>query len=636
MMRFMRGNAVFVLVIVILIVGVFIGTIFLVWGRGSSGSSKSERSVAAWVGTAEIPYAEYLRAHDSRMEFYRRFYPGISTNDLEKRFRIKKSALDSAIGRRLLLEEAQRMGLVAGDEEIASKVRETQAFQDNGVFDPKKYREVLVASGIKTVAYEDEVRGELLAGKVRALVQEPVQVAEADAFEEFRREKEKIRLSLVILPPSAPGTGASVPLQEARRVFEADPAKYTRSERARFAYAAVLAKDFQPAAPASDAELLSYYQQSPAEFKTERSVHARHILFRLAEGAAPEEEKKIRERAQFVLGKAKAGTDFAALAREFSQDSSGTSGGDLGWFSAGQMDPAFEQAAFALGKGQVGDLVRTKFGFHIIKIEETREAGTPTFEQARAEVSRKRAAAAARAAVASRVEQINDALAAGEFDAVAAKFGMTVRTTDLVPREGLLPGPAARPEAVESLFGLAEGEVSELLRQGDDYWVYKMLAKRPAAVPTFEEARPDVERFLLAEQARDRSLGEGRLRLEELRRGEQPQSIAARGKGEVRETAYFTQRDFVAEAGIKGELLQGAFALGIGSFGGPIVAPDGRLILYRVDGKLPVTREAFTGEKDAVIARLRTQKRDQFFESWMEDLRRVRTVKINEALVGKL
>jgi len=635
MMRFIRSNAIFVLIIVIFIVGVFIGTIFLVWGRGSMSSSKSERSVAAWVGTEEVPYAEFVRAHDSRIEFYRRFYPGIPAAELEKRFRIKKGALDSAIGRRLLLDEARRMGLVVGDEEIASKVRATAAFQENGAFDPKKYREVLAASGVKTVAYEDDVRGELLAGKVRALVQEPVQVAEAEAFEEYRRDKEKVRLSLVILPPPAPGTGAVVPLQDARRAFDADPAKYTRPERARFAYAAVLAKDFQPAAPASEAELRSYYDQNPAEFRTERSVHARHILFRLAEGAAPDEEKKVRERAQFVLGKAKAGTDFAALAREFSQDSSGPAGGDLGWFTAGQMVPAFEQAAFALSKGQVSDLVRTKFGIHIIKVEEAREAGTPAFEQARAEVARKHAAAAARAAVASRVEQLNDALAAGEFYAVASKFGMTVRTTDLVPREGPLPGPAARPEVGESLFGLAEGEVSELLRQGDDYWVYKVLAKRPAAVPTFEEARADVERVLQGEQSGERSLGEGRLRLEDLRRGEQLQAVAARGKGEVRETAFFTQRDFVAEAGIKGELLQAAFSLGIGTFGGPVVAPDGRVLLYRVEAKLPVAREAFLPEKDAVMARLRSAKRDQFFESWIEDLRRVRAVKINEALVGK-
>lgn len=635
MMRFIRSNAVFVLVVVIFIVAVFIGTIFLVWGRGDTSSSQTERSVAAWVGTAEIPYAEYLRAHDSRMEFYRRFYPGITAADLEKRFRIKKGALDSAIGRRLLLDEARRMGLVAGDEEIAAKVRETAAFQENGVFDPKKYREVLAASGIKTVAYEDDVRGELLAAKVRALVQEPVQVAEAEAFEEFRRDKEKVRVSLVVLEPVSPAAGATVAEQDARRAFDADPAKYTRPERARFAHAVVLAKDFEPAAAASDAELKSYFEQNAAEFNIERSVRARHILFRIAEDAAPEEERKLRERAQFVLDKARAGTDFPALAREFSQDSTGPDGGDLGWFSAGQMVPAFEQAVFALGKGQVSDLVRTEFGFHIVKVEETREAGAPSFEQVRAEVARKRAAAAARQAVAARVEELNEELAAGELEEVASKFGMAVRTTDLVPREGPIPGPAARPELVEALFALSEGETGEPIRQGDDYWVYKMLAKRPSAVPSFDEARPDVERELLAEQARERALGEGRLRLEDLRRGETLQGVAARrAKGEVRDTAYFTQRDFVAEAGVRGEFFQGAYSLGVGSFGGPVAAPDGRVILYRVDGKIPATREEFLAEKDAVVARLRGAKRDQFFEAWLEDLRRLRTVKINEALVG--
>jgi peptidyl-prolyl cis-trans isomerase D len=618
-----------------LIVGVFIGTIFLVWGRGGSGSSTAERSVAAWVGTAEVPYAEFVRAYDSRLEFYRRFYPGISTDELEKRFRVKKGALDSTIGRRLLLDEARRMGLVVSDEEIAGKVRETPAFQENGAFDPKKYREVLAASGIKTMLYEEDVRGELLAAKVRALVQEAVQVPEAEAFEEFKREKEKLRLALVILPAAAPATGATVPLEQVRRAFDADPAKYTRPERAKFAYAAILAKDFAPA-PASDADLRDYFEKNPGEFKTERSVHARHILFRLAEGAPADEEKKIRERAQFVLEKARSGADFAALAREFSQDSSGPAGGDLGWFAAGQMVPAFEKAAFALGKGKVSDLVRTQFGLHIIKVEETREAGAPTFEQARADVARKVGAVAARAAIASRVEQINDALGTSELEAVAAKFGLTLHTTELVPREGPLPGPAARPETADSLFALPEGEVSQLLRQGDDYWVYKMMTKRPSSVPSFEEARADVERDLLAAQALERSLNEGRLRLADLKRGEDPKSLAARSKGELRETAFFTQRDFVAEAGIKGELLQGAFSLEIGAFGGPVAAPDGRVILYRVDGRLPATREAFLADKDAVATKLRSAKRDQYFESWMEDLRRVRAVKINDALVGKL
>jgi parvulin-like peptidyl-prolyl isomerase len=188
----------------------------------------------------------------------------------------------------------------------------------------------------------------------------------------------------------------------------------------------------------------------------------------------------------------------------------------------------------------------------------------------------------------------------------------------------------------ESLFGLGEGEVSELLRQGEDYWIYKMVVKRAAAAPSFEEARAQVERDLRGEDARERAVGEARQRLEELRRGEKPEQLAARLKGEARETAFFTQREFVAEAGLKGEQFAEAFALEAGSFGGPVAAPDGRIILYRVAAKVPATREAFAAEKTTVRERLRDAKKDRLFEAWLEDLRRVRSVKINTQLVGNL
>ncbi|HWR97588.1 MAG TPA: peptidyl-prolyl cis-trans isomerase [Candidatus Methanoperedens sp.] len=637
MMRFIRNNAVFVLVVVILIVAVFIGTIFLVWGRGSMSSSSSERSVAAWVGKTEIPYAEFVKSHDARLEFYRRFYPNMGAAELEKRFKIRKGALDAAIARRLLLDEAQRLGLGVGADEIGRKIRETAAFQVNAVFDPKKYREVLAASGITPTLYEEDVRGELLSGKVKTIVQGPVQISEAEAFEEYRRDREKVRLALVILPPAAAAPGAAVAAERLRQAYDADPAKYTLPERIQVACAAVRAQDLPAPPAASEDDLRRYFEENPAEFRIEKGVRARHILFKLAEDAPADEEKKIRERAEFVLGKARGGADFEALAKEFSQDSSGPAGGELGWFTAGQMVPEFEQAAFALGKGQVSEaLVRTQFGFHIIKVEDTRAAGSPAFEQVRAQVAERAAAAARRAALAARVEQVNDALADGEFDAVAARFGLAVQTTGLVPREGPLPGAAARPDVAESLFGLGEGEVSEFIRAGEDFWVYKVLAKRASSVPSFEEARAQVERGLLAEDARERGLGEARLRLEELRRGEKPEALAARLKGEAKETAFFTQREFVAEAGLKGELFAAAFALEAGAFGAPVAAPDGRIVIYSVSAKVPATREGFDAEKSAVLERLRTAKRDRLFESWIEDLRRLRSVKVNTQLVGAL
>ena len=92
----------------------------------------------------------------------------------------------------------------------------------------------------------------------------------------------------------------------------------------------------------------------------------------------------------------------------------------------------------------------------------------------------------------------------------------------------------------------------------------------------------------------------------------------------------------MAEAGVKGEIFVEAFGLEAGALGGPVAAPDGRVLIYRVAARLPASREAFALEKAAVIERLRSAKKDRLFEAWLEDLRRVRSVKINTQLVGTL
>jgi parvulin-like peptidyl-prolyl isomerase len=137
-----------------------------------------------------------------------------------------------------------------------------------------------------------------------------------------------------------------------------------------------LTRDIQSSARVSQEDVQTYYQDHPGRFQ---QVQARHILFSTRNPdnspGPPPDAQKVRERAEAVLKRAKAGEDFAALAKEFSEDpGSRDGGGDLGFFGQGQMTPAFEKGAFSLGPGQISDLVETPFGFHIIKVEANRIA----------------------------------------------------------------------------------------------------------------------------------------------------------------------------------------------------------------------------------------------------------------------
>lgn len=132
----------------------------------------------------------------------------------------------------------------------------------------------------------------------------------------------------------------------------------------------------------TDADAKAYYDLHPQEMQKPEEVRASHILVRVPEGATDEAKKTARAKADTALGKVKAGGDFAALAKEYSDDTgSAVQGGDLGFFGRGRMVPAFETAVFAMKIGQVSEVVESQFGFHVIKLIDRHDAQTAPFEE---------------------------------------------------------------------------------------------------------------------------------------------------------------------------------------------------------------------------------------------------------------
>ncbi len=139
------------------------------------------------------------------------------------------------------------------------------------------------------------------------------------------------------------------------------------------------------AAP-TDAQVREFYDKNPDKFKQEEAVRASHILFRVPENADAATKKKALDQAQSVLKQARGGGDFAELAKKYSADGSAQQGGDLNFFTKGQMVPAFDEAAFAMKPGQISDIVTTQFGYHIIKVTDRRQPSTVPFDQVSARI----------------------------------------------------------------------------------------------------------------------------------------------------------------------------------------------------------------------------------------------------------
>jgi peptidyl-prolyl cis-trans isomerase C len=152
--------------------------------------------------------------------------------------------------------------------------------------------------------------------------------------------------------------------------------------RANLAVSKLLEREVGPKISVKPTDISAFYEKNPDKFQQPETVHASHVLIAVPQQADEATKKAARTKAEDVLKQARAGADFARLARTMSNDASAQRGGDLGFFPKGQMVPAFEAAAFALQPGQISDVVETPLGFHVIKVLERRTAQTVPFAQA--------------------------------------------------------------------------------------------------------------------------------------------------------------------------------------------------------------------------------------------------------------
>ena len=242
----------------------------------------------------------------------------------------------------------------------------------------------------------------------------------------------------------------------------------------------------------SPQDIARSYEDNQQQYATPEQVRASHILLK-TEG---KDEAVVKKQAEELLAKVKAGADFADLAKKNSQDeTSAVKGGDLDFFGKGRMVPEFDKAAFTLAPGQISDLVKTQYGFHIIKVTEKKAATTKTLEEVRAQIEDQLKWDRAQA----EAQRISDDVAgklklAADFDTVAKPRGLTVGESALFSREEPITGLGMAPAAVERAFELKDGEISEAIRTPQGFAFLMVTGRQDAYVPKLEEVKVRVKR----------------------------------------------------------------------------------------------------------------------------------------------
>jgi peptidyl-prolyl cis-trans isomerase D len=326
--------------------------------------------------------SEFERARQQQREAEGEQFDAVAFESVENKRRVLERMVDQAALRLF----AAGSGVAVGDAQVRTTIEGIPGFQVDGRFDPQRYQLALQSQvPARTPQQFQELVRE---GLQQSLV--PTQVAESafvTAFEVDRVLKllgERRDVSFVVLPPPTLDTGA-ISAEAIRDWYRTHARDYTAPETVTIEYVEIDGNALPPPPAADDAALRARYEQEKARFVEPERRLASHILVRVEQGASDAEKQAAEQEARTLAAQAAAaGADFAALAREHSDDAgSRAGGGDLGWVEKGAMVGAFDEALFAMESGEVRGPVKTDFGWHVIQLREVRSGQQVPFEDAR-------------------------------------------------------------------------------------------------------------------------------------------------------------------------------------------------------------------------------------------------------------
>lgn len=403
----------------------------------------------------------------------------------------KRKLLDDMIDEQLMRLAAERDGIVVSDAEVRKQIQEIPDFQVDGKFDPDRYQLLLASQNPPQTprTFEQSVRDTMQYGLIPSRLARSGFVTDVELDRLMRLLGERRDVSFVVMPPPPADTTPVTPAQ-IQDWYKAHARDYRSPETVRLEYVEVDGSALPPPV-VDEAALRKRYDEQAAKYSTAEQREVSHILVQVAADASDADKKAAEARAKKLAGQAReAGADFAALARANSDDAgSKAAGGSLGWLTKGGMPGAFDDAAFAMGAGEVRGPVKTDFGWHIIKVNQLRGGTRQPFETVRAQLEQEMLEGDRERAFNELSGKLVDAVYKNpnSLEPAAKSLGLLVQTTPVFSRSGG-PGIAADQKVLRAAFSdtlVRDGTASDPIELSPTHIVLiRVIEHRPeAALP---------------------------------------------------------------------------------------------------------------------------------------------------------
>ncbi len=537
MLKFMRQHATswFIKIALGLII-----IVFIFWGVG--GFRGNEAAVVAKIGNTVIDVKSYRTAYEKMVDYYRKQYKSQWNDTLLKLFDIKHRVLNQLIDRVLIAQEATRLHITVSAKEVAARIESMPAFQRNGHFSRRLYLDLLRYNRIEPGDFELSVKQDILTEKVKSLVAQPAGYVSSEELNSLvRLMYEKRSLSYIKISSDKFINQVKVTDADLKKYYESHKESYREPEKVTVSYLLFEPKNYTDRVKVSDAEVSKYYETHKEQFRVPEEIRARHILFRLPPNPTKKEVEEARKKALKVEKLAKSGKDFAKLAEKYSQGPSAKKGGDLGYFTKGMMVKPFEKAAFSMKKGEISDPVRTRFGFHIIKIVDIKPAHIKPLSEVKAEIEMTLKLQKAKGIALNEADKAYTTLYSHpDLAAYAKKNGLKLHTTQPFSKDAQT-GKEIIPEKafVNAAFNLVKGKISTIISLKKGYCLMKLDRDQPPRIPPLKEVKEKVEKAVRQTKAMEMARSRAVALISELKKGKTLAEIAKSEGLKIEKTELF-------------------------------------------------------------------------------------------------
>ena len=593
------------------IIGVIIVLLALTGFDAIIQSTSNSRN-AAEVNGEEITLNSLNAAVDmQRRQLIQQFGKDFDASLLDDKL-LRQSALDSLVERTLLLQGAGDAGMAISDASLDQLILQMPVFQVEGKFDAARFDQILQQQGFTRMQFRERLKQDILVSQLQAALVGSSFVTDAEVNAFVSLDKQTRDFSSRTLKADA--TAVEVKDDEVKAYYDEHPDQYMSAEQVVIDYVELKKESFFDQVEVSDDELQELYSKEIANLAEQR--HAAHILLEVSDKLTDEQAKARLEEVKQRLDK---GEDFAALAKEVSQDpGSASNGGDLGFAGPGVYDPAFEKSLYALKKGKVSQPVRSEFGWHLIKLLDVQSPEVPSFASLKAKLEHDLKAQQVEQRFVEAVKDLEEAsFEASDLAQPAQELGLQVQTSAPFGREGG-EGVTANRQVVQAAYAaevLEDGGNSNAIELDPDTTLVLRVKehKKPELLP-FEQVAAGIRQTLAQKKSREAAKADGEALLASLKKGE-----SAEGGWAKTEAANRSQE------GVDPLVLQALFRMTKPADGKPSYAGvslnNGDYVVLRLEGVGQAKAELSAEEKISYRRFLASRSGQQDFAAYREELK---------------